>query len=859
MLFRWIILRRLVREPVRSVTTILGIALGVAVIIAIQIANASSIAGFERALDAIAGRTALEIVSPGAGVDETVIPSLGWLRDYGQIAPVIERDVTLIERSAPAGAMRLLGVDMLREQPVREYRLDTTSGARAPAPQDALRLLTDPASAIVPATFARAHGLAVGSTLTIQTGDRTIPLVVRGLLTNDGPAQALEGRLVLMDIAAAQQAVDGFGRVDRLDLPLARGADVASAASAIAARLPPGLIVERPDTRGQQVEQMLAAFQLNLTALSYVALIVGLFLIYNTVSVAVLSRREEIGMLRALGVTRRSVRTLFLSEAAALSLAGCALGLAIGRLLANATVALTSSTVSAIYIATAAAPPHLTWRHVALAFGVGVPLSLIAALLPAREAALVPPVAAIRGADRIDHANTRRRRWIVVSIALLMLGAWLATLDPVSGLPIFGYASAAAIVFGASFLVPSTLALVMRVLEPVVRRWLGVEDWLAVRNLSAAIPRLSISVAALAVSLSMMAAIAIMVGSFRDTVEYWVRQTLQADLFISPGTGQAPGRNGTLSDDVITAVASDPAAAAIDPYRVYEVPYDGMRVRVVGRDLHVVSTRGGLLFKEPADGAHVLASAIGRDEVAASESFVRKHHAALGGTIALPTPDGPASFRIVAVYFDYSNDRGVLLMDRATFDRHFGAGAANGVSVFLTPGTPGAEVRARLMRTVGATHTIFINTNQDLRANVLRVFDSTFAITYALELVAIVVAILGVSATLLTLVLEREQELTMLRLVGASRRQVRRAIVGEALVIGGVSQGLGLAVGFALSLVLIYVINVQSFGWTIQFHVPWALLAESSAVLIAATALAGLYPARRATARATVTHLRGDA
>jgi putative ABC transport system permease protein len=857
-LFRSMILRRLLREPVRSATTVAGIALGIAVIIAIQIANASSIAGFERALDAIAGRTALEIVSPGAGVDETRIPSLGWLREYGQMAPVIERDVTLIEHGTPAGAMRLFGVDMLRERPVREYRLETAAGAAAPGPQDALRMLTDPSSAIVPATFARAHGLGVGSTLVIQTGDRTIPLVVRALLIDDGPAQALEGRLVVMDIAAAQQAVNGFGDVDRLDLPLDPGVDVARAATAIAARLPAGLIVERPGARGEQVEQMLAAFHLNLTALSYVALIVGLFLIYNTVSVAVLSRRDEIGMLRAVGVTRRQVRLLFLGEAAALSIAGCALGLAIGRLLADVTVALTSTTVSAIYIATAAAPPHLAWRHVAIAFGVGVPLSLLAAIVPAREASLVPPIAAIRGADRLDPPRSRQARWIAIAAGLLALGGWLATFGPVRGLPIFGYASAAAIVFGASFLVPLTLTLVTRVVERPVSRWLGVADWLAVRNLSAAIPRLSISVAALAVSLSMMTAIAIMVGSFRDTVVYWVQQTLQADLFISPGTGQAPGRNGTLSADVVAAVASDPAAAAIDPYRVFEVPYDGTRIRVVGRDFDVVSARGGLLFKAPTDGAAALVAAIGADAVAASESFVRKHRASLGGTIDLPTPAGPVPFRIVAVYFDYSSDRGVLLMDRQTFDRRFGAGEANGVSVYLNGRDSAADVRARLMRTVGTAHTIFINTNQDLRANVLRVFDSTFAITYALELVAIVVAILGVSATLLTLILERERELTMLRLVGASRRQVRRAIIGEAIVIGGVSQALGLGVGLALSVVLIYVINVQSFGWTIQFHLPWGFLAQSSVATITATALAGLYPARRATARATVTHLGGD-
>ena len=358
----------------------------------------------------------------------------------------------------------------------------------------------------------------------------------------------------------------------------------------------------------------------------------------------------------------------------------------------------------------------------------------------------------------------------------------------------------------------------------------------------------------------MMVAIAIMVGSFRDTVVYWVGQTLQADLFISPGTGQAPGRNGTLSADVVSAVALDRAAVAVDPYRVFEVPYDGTRIRVVGRDFHVASARGGLLFKAPADGAAALRAAIGADALAASESFVRKHHASIGGTIDLPTPSGPVPFRVVAVYFDYSSDRGVLLMDRGTFDRRFGAGAADGVSVYLNGRDSAADVRARLMRTVGSAHTIFINTNQDLRANVLRVFDSTFAITYALELVAIVVAILGVSATLLTLILERRRELTMLRLVGA----IPAAGAAHGDHRGGdrdrraSARRSASSSDFALSVVLIYVINVQSFGWTIQFHLPWGFLSQSSVATIAATALAGLYPARRATARATVSHLGGD-
>ena len=834
-------------EPLRSATTILGIALGVAVIVAIQLTTASSLAGFETALNTVSGRTSLEIVGTGIGVDELRLPEIGWLREHGEVAPVVEGDVVFRQPGGPRETLRVLGVDILRDRAFRDYRLLEWEGARAePRPQEFLALLIDPASAILTAKFAGPRGLAVGSTVDVGFGDRIIALTIRGLLKDEGPARVLDGNFVLMDIAGAQQLLDRFGRVDRVEIRLADNTDIGEAEAAIAGRLPPGLSVRRPAARSQQVESMLAAFHLNLTALSYVALLVGLFLVYNTVSVAVLSRREEIGTLRAIGLTRGRVRALFLAEAAGLATIGCGVGLLLGRLLADGTVALTSTTVSALYIAAAAAPPSLGWWHVVLAFATAVPLSLLAALVPAQEAAQVPPTVALRGADSLDARGALPARSVWIPFGLLAAGGWLATLGPVGRLPLFGYASAITIIFGAAFLVPVILFLVTRGVEPSVRRLLRVEDWLAVTNLSAAVSRLSISVAALAVSLSMMVAIAIMIGSFRETVIYWVGQTLQADLFVSPGSRQQPGLDETLSPEVVALVAASPEVAAVDRFRMTDVPYGDAGVRVGGAEFDVVLTHGSLLFKAPSDARAAMRGAIGQDAVVASEAFALKHGVGIGDEITVPTDHGPVPFRIAVVYYDYSSDRGVLMMDRATFERHYGDRAPNGLTIYLRDGVNGDEARTRLLTAIGDEHSVFINTNASIRTEVLRVFDSTFAITYALEIIAIIVAILGVSGTLLTLILEREREFAILRLVGTGRRQIRRMVVGEALLIGAISQGIGLAVGFALSLVLIYVINVQSFGWTIQFHLPLGFLLQSSVVMIVATALAGLYPARRA-------------
>jgi len=853
-LFSWFILRRLIREPLRSATTAIGIALGVAVIVAIQLTNASSLAGFQTALDTVSGQTSLEVVGAGLGVNEARLQELGWLREYGDVAPVIEGDVAWRQTGRPTETLRVLGIDILRDRPFREYQLLEWEGAQAePTLQEFLALLLDPSSAILTAKFAGPLGVTIGSTISVQYGDRTIPLTVRGLLRDEGPARVLDGHFILMDIAAAQELLNRFERIDRLEIRLTADISTDAAEMKIADRLPDGLSVQRPAQRGRQVENMLAAFHLNLTALSYVALLVGLFLVYNTVSVAVLSRREEIGTLRALGVTRGRVRAFFLAEAAALAAVGSILGLILGRVLADGTIALTSTTVSVLYIAAAAAPPALGAVHLALAFATAVPLSLLAAYIPAQEAAGVPPTAAMRGADRLDTRTRLSKRLILAPCGLLALGAWLATLAPIRGLPLFAYASAVAVIFGASLLVPAILFVVVRGVHRPVRRLLHIEDWLAVSNLSAAIPRLSISVAALAVSLSMMVAIAIMIGSFRETVVYWVGQTLQADLFVSPGSGRRPGIDETLSLEVVRIVGESPDVAAVDRFRITEVAYGDTGIRVGGGQFDVLLAYGSLLFKEPADARAAMRSAIGQNAVVASESFALKHRLGVGDEVDVPTEAGTAQFRIVAVYYDYSSDRGVLMMDRATFERHYGDIADSGLTVYLREDVDHDEARQRLLTAIGDDHSVFINTNQSVRAEVLRIFDSTFAITYALELIAIIVAILGVSGTLVTLILEREQEFTILRLIGTGRRQIRRMVVGEAMLIGAISQGIGLVVGFMLSLVLIYVVNVQSFGWTIQFHLPVAFLVQSSILMIAATAVAGLYPARRAV-RLTVRH-----
>jgi putative ABC transport system permease protein len=847
-LFRQFILRRLRQERLRSALTVAGVALGIAVVLAIRLANDSSVRGFSRALDTMAGAASLEIVSPG-GVDEERLGPLGWLRQVGDVSAVVEGDALARAGTGPAEAVRVLGVDILQDRPFREYDLvEFAGGGRQPAPQEFLELLLDPQAVITTEIFARRHGLRVGDGLELAIGDARKAFVIRALLRNEGPARVLDGNFVLMDIAAAQWAFDRLGRVDRVEIRLRAGADVAQAERVLASRLPPGLTVQRPARRGEQVETMLRAFHFNLTALSYVALLVGLFLVYNTAAVSVIARREEIGVLRAIGASRRTVLGLFLGEAAALAAVGAVLGAPAGWLLALGAVRLTSTTVNTLYIAAATTVPALDPRDALLAIALGIGLALVAAAAPALEASRVTPLAAIRGADRLEARYRVNARQLALGLSLLLAAGAFSRIPAVGGLPVFGFGAALATVFGIAFLVPAALAVLSRVGAAPLAALFGVEGQLAHANLSGAIPRLAVSIAALAVSLSMMVAIAIMIGSFRETVIYWVGQTLQADLYMSTARRSSLDTQSTISAELETAVTSHPAVAAVDRFRTLNLVYDGRLIVLGTGDFTVLLAHGNLVFREPADGKAALRASIGHDAVVASESFALKAGKRAGDVVRLQTPHGPADFRLAAVYFDYTTDRGVVVMDRGTFARHFGEMRPTSLTVYLRPGGDPVAVRADLLARLSERHRVFIHTNASIRDEVLRIFDSTFAITYALEAIAVFVGILGVSGTLLTLILERRRDLTTLRLVGADRSQIRKMVVLEAGMIGVVSQALGLVAGLGLALILIYVINVQSFGWTIQFYVPGLFLLQSSVALFVATALAGLYPARLAAA-----------
>lgn len=829
LLFRLLVWRPFWRAGLRSVFVILGVALGVAVTTAISLANHSALATFRDSLDLVAGRTHVQVLPTGVALPETLVRDLGWLRRLGTVVPVIETPVVTVAKQRP---LTVLGLDLLQANP-------------AEAGFEAIEEVERPL--FVARKLVDELGLKVGAPLEVVANDRRAIFHIAGIIPDSGDTAAWDSTVVLTDIADAQIAFGRYGELDRLDVVLDQPDTVGDVVAKLQATLPPSAKPMTPERRNGQVQRMLQAFQANLAALSYIALLVGAYLIYNTLSVSVVQRRGEIGTLRALGVTRRQILTAIGAEALLVGTLGSALGLAGGVLLASGAVKAVTRTVNSLYVSTGSAAVYLDGRTLAMSAAVGLGLSLLAAAVPALEAARTPPANAMRVGSWERKQSGRAGLWAALGSTMLG-GAYIAALQPpIGGMPVFGYLSAMLIVLGASFLVPLLLVGLSRC-GRALGPFAGLTGRLSAVNLGASVGRHAVAVASLMVGLSMILSVAIMIGSFRGTVSDWVGQTLRADLYVSPLAQAGQIDSPVLSEPTLAKLTALPGVAAVGPYRELSVTIGDRLTKLGAGDLHFTARHAPLPFVDPDTRmADVLARVAGQDRVIVSETFANHFKVGPGDTVPVPTPKGPVAMPIEAVYYDYSNEQGIVILDRATFRRHFGDARASSLSIVAAEPAAIESIRSAILTDSELAAAVRVTRSGELREEAMRIFDETFAITYALQVIAMSVALLGVVASLTTLVLERQRELGILRTLGFTRRQIAGLIVGESAWMGVAGSIVGVAAGYALALVLIFVVNKQSFGWSIRLLSPWAHVVQSVAMVMVTAILAGIYPAYRAT------------
>jgi putative ABC transport system permease protein len=840
-LFWRLMLKPLAGEPVRTALTVFAVALGVAVVLAMDLAGDAATGSFHSSLETLSGDQTFEITATG-GVPEEIAGKLSSLPYNWRVTPRMEDFAVIADAKK---TLPLIGLDLIAESnrlapkhSAKDANGDASTANIAASAETSLENLTAHDSVWVGESLGKRRG----EKLQLFINDRAGTYIVRGTFPDSNGNESA----VVMDIAAAQIALGRVGRIDRIYLRVP-SADTSASLDEWQRRaqqlLPEGVQVLAAGASTNENRKMLAAFRWNLQLLSYIALVVGAFLIYNTISVSVVRRRSEIGIARALGASRGQVLSAFLGEAAFIGGSGALLGIPLGRLMAGSAVKLMGVTVSALYVTSRPGVIAVTPWSVALALIVGAGVTLISAWSPAREAAQVAPVEAMARGRREFEIRIAKASNLWLALILAIAAAVASRFPPVGGKPVFGYIATLLVVAAGVFAIPAFVDAAMCVTSGLLQRVFGVEALLASRSLAGSLRRTSVLVAALCTAVAMMTAVGIMVGSFRQTVVTWMDAELPADLYLRPAGNPAADQHPTISPELSDALAKLPGVGTVQRLRAYEISYEGMPATLGSIDLENRQIYRTSDFLSGRSTESVLAELRGANSVIVSEPFTYKHHVKRGESLQLALGGSRETFRIADVYYDYASERGVVLMDRSVMLKYLPDPAPSNLAVFVAQGANVASVRKEI-ETAAADHRILIFANGDLRSQAVQIFDRTFAITYALEAVAVLVAVMGVAGALLALVIDRRRELGLLRYLGASSGQVRKLILTEAGLLGVLANLSGVVLGFFLSLILIFVINKQSFGWTIRLHWPVAILLGAVMVVCVATLLAGFYPAR---------------
>jgi putative ABC transport system permease protein len=823
-----LILRPLFRHPGRALVILFAVALGDAAVVAIDLAGDAAAGSFHSSMETLAGKDDFEVTAAG-GLPEAIVARIARLPYALRVSPRIEDHAMVV---ANAETVPLIGVDMVTEA----NNAATTIGDAIAS--EGLQHINDPDAVWV----TRGLGKAVGDRVQLLINDHAREYVVRGLIPDSAQMRT---DAILMDIGAAQLATGKSGRVDRILIkaPEIDGSNFEMWQSKLQQALPAGVLLNAQGAETAANRRMLAAFRWNLRMLSGIALLVGAFLIYNAVSVSVVRRRGDIGIMRALGAGRGAVMVAFLLEAGLLGTAGSLAALPLGRVLAAGAVSMLSATVNALYISSRPGVMTLSAGSVVLALVAGIGVALASALAPAREASMVPPTEAMARGRREFEVRVERKRDAFIALLLAILGALAAQAPAIGAKPLLGYLSALLFVASAAMLAPLVVYWATSAASSALGRALGVEALLASRSLGASLRRTSVLVGALATAIAMMTSVGIMVGSFRQTVLTWLENELPADLYLAPAGAMGGDLHPTIAREVADRIAAIPNVESVSRLRAYEIQYQGLPATLAGASYGRNGARQSFFSRRPS--SDVLRELAAGNNAVVSEPFANKHHVKAGDVITLPLGEQRVPFRVIDIFYDYGHEAGYIVVDWGALLRYLPDSAPTNLAVYLAPGADLERTRAAMQGAI-RNKSLMMLSNREIRRQAIRVFDQTFAITYAVEAISILVAIGGISGALISIVMDRRREFGVLRYLGGTSAQIRKLILVEAGLIGILANVLGLALGYVLSLVLVYVINKQSFGWTIQFHWPVAVLLGSLSVVYVATVLAGLFPARLA-------------
>ena len=837
------ILLRLISWPyfrkhvLRTLLTVAGIVLGVAVFVGMHTANQSVMFAFSSTVDRIAGKTELQVTAGETGFEEDVLERAQAATSVRVAVPAIEAVVDT--NLAGQGSLLVLGVDMTGDRSLRDYDLE--SGDEAVI-DDPLVFLAQPDSIILTKQFAEKNHLAVNDTISLGTVLGPRKFTIRGVMKTGGITSAFGGNLAIMDVYAAQKMF-GRGRTfDRVDIGLKPGVTIADAERELTALLGGGFQIEPPSGRGQQFEAMLAAYSMMVNVSSLFALFIGMFIIYNSFAIAVTQRRSEIGILRALGATRAQIRWLFLGESAVTGVLGSIGGVLFGMLIARGIALSIGSLITDVYGVAQKAEDVATSPALMLgALGIGVATSIVAALIPARNAARVDPVQALQK-GKYQALSAAESRWrvvlalvaIAVAVASVMLSNAGATL----------YVGYICVVLVALLLSPILSVLLARMLRPVLKAIRPVEGALAADSLIQAPRRTSASVAAVMLSLALVVAFAGMARGSYDSIRSWMDTALNPDLFVAPSQSIVV-RTIRFPRSMYGELTAVPGVGRVQAVRDARIVFRKTPIMIVAADIASISeTARRPPIQGDADGMYRRTAA--GEAVMVSDNLANLQKLKLGEILEIPAPYGTIRLPIAGIVLDYSDQQGTILMDQTVFTKYWHDDTVNIFRVYLEPGAQMPDVRQRILETYAGKRQVFVLTNQELKGYILKITDQWFSLTSVQIAVAVLVAILGIVNTLTVSITDRRRELGVLQAVGGLHGQIRRTIWIEALSIGT----LGLILGFSLGAINLYyvlqMVHRDIAGMRFDYLYPTSVCAALVPTILIAAFIAAIWPAESA-------------
>ncbi|MGB5529181.1 MAG: FtsX-like permease family protein [Ignavibacteriaceae bacterium] len=820
-------LRYLIKHPWQFGLSVLGIAMGVAIVVSIDIANHSSTKAFDLSMNAVAGKATHQIIGTSEGIPDSFYTYLRIDKRIKNIAPVIETYVSIPDSNRKI--FKLLGIDFFAERPFRDYLVNTATAIDG----ELKDFLTKPNAVVFSNESLAVLNKSIGDSISVLINGKEKNLSIIGLITEDGQNKSALENLLIADVATAQELTERIGVIDYIDVIVNTPAEEEELKSL----LPKGFQLQKSGSRSQTAEQMLEAFNINLTSLSLLALIVGLFLIYNTMTFSVVQRKVLIGTLRSLGVTSNEVSRIIIREALIIGIIGTAIGFVLAYFISKFLIVFISQTINDLYYVVSVREIYISPFIILKGAALGILATILSAIKPAKEASMVHPRSAMMRSEQESSLVRKIPAMSIAGLLFIIIGAIVLYIPSKNiWLSYFGILP---IIIGFALSTPLIIILVEKIFSPIFRSLFGITGKIASRSIIQNISRTYIAIAALALAVAATVGVGTMVSSFRSTVINWLEARLNADIFISAPSLISRRNDAVLSEDVLLKIKSIDGAKDINFYREIELLQDGKQYHLIASGLNPRSY-SGFQFKE--GNQNEVWKQFENGELFLSEPFAYKHDLDVGSTLELKTDYGMRDFRIAGIYYDYASDQGLVTIHYDHFKKHWNTKGVSGISVFVDEGSSIDDVKEKIQSLETDGQQLFVRTYKFLRDSSIEIFDRTFLIAQVLQILAVIVAFVGILSSLMSLQLERKRELGILRANGLLPGQLFKIVNLQTLLMGLTAGVLALPLGNILAWILVYIINKRSFGWTMQFEFLPSIMMEAMALSIVAAILAGIYP-----------------